>query len=781
MTAARQSNRLAVALLILLPALFFADVLLGVANFCMRDLARFYYPTKQIYREIVADGEFPFWNRYFHAGQPLAANPEHEIFYPFTWLLMLPDYDFGYRMHILVHLVIGLLGMYALLRSMELGNRASFFGAVSWGFGGLYLSYVNLLPILFSAAWLPLSCLYARRFLRAPNARDFALASLFLGLQCLVAEPTTILQSGFLIGMYGLYRAWYTPSGRRLAAAATNTARVGLMSLAAFAAGAVQILAAIDHAGDSVRSRPFAFDLVASWSMPWARLVEIIYPHVMGHVGLEMDYWGGGLYAGRHLPFLFSIYPGLAVAAFAAAAVAVKARGGRFVLILMSLSVVIAAGANTALLRFLYDIGVAQAVRYPEKFILIAIFALTVFGAKIVNRALEGDETIRRAAAGFALATTVVAAAVMLAGLMAPAVDIWLRTFGLPRNEYTVALAEMAWRDWAAASLRGLVLFALIVSMRTTFARTWSAAAMIFLLVDLGMVVHSINPRLPASFFTPAPVGKTLPPNRADYRVFHEVDTVGGPEAQAYFSAGLPGFYVLRNGLFPMITVASRIQTVLERDYDQTALLASTDFTTAMFQVRQAGRPDWLRPFLSMSNAWFRAEYRDFSEEKRRIHGDYTRVQPVEFVEGAHHPRYYIASEIVTVADRDDFVRELITRNHSDRVAFVHEPSFVPAAGEVIAVEESANRGVVDVIAHGRTLLVMSVTPHKYWRLTIDGEPAEAIVVNIGYQGVEIPGGRHRVVMQYRNDVIIAGGIISAVAIAILLLIAVTGRRARPV
>src|SRR5688572_13885951 len=202
---ARRNDRLAIALLVLLPSLFFGDVLLGLGNFYMRDLTRYYYPTKQIYRDIAYGGELPLWNRYFHAGQPIAANPEHEIFYPLTWLILLPSYYLGYRLHILIHIYIGLVGMYAMLRSMDLGSRAAFFGAVSFGLGGLYLSYVNLLPILFCAAWLPLTCLYVRRFLLEPRLRTFALASLFLGIQCLVAEPTTVMQTGFLIGMYGLY------------------------------------------------------------------------------------------------------------------------------------------------------------------------------------------------------------------------------------------------------------------------------------------------------------------------------------------------------------------------------------------------------------------------------------------------------------------------------------------------------------------------------------------------------------------------------------------------
>src|SRR5436189_3961975 len=202
--APRRHDILAVALLALLGTVFFIDVLIGSGDFYMRDLSRYYYPTKPVLRSIVQNGEFPYWNRHFGAGQPIAANPEHEVFYPLTWLLLLPSYDLGYRLHILIHIYLGLLGMYALLRSMEIRPYASFFGALSFGLGGLYLSYINLLPILFCAAWLPLTCLYVRKFLFHHHARDFALGALFLGLQMLVAEPTTVAQTGFLLGSYAL-------------------------------------------------------------------------------------------------------------------------------------------------------------------------------------------------------------------------------------------------------------------------------------------------------------------------------------------------------------------------------------------------------------------------------------------------------------------------------------------------------------------------------------------------------------------------------------------------
>src|SRR4051812_6337766 len=250
-----RSDKIAVTALLLLATLFFADVLFGFNQFYMRDLTRYYYPTKQILREIVQHGEFPYWNRYFSAGQPIAANPEHEVFYPLTWLILLPNYDLGYRLHILIHIYIGLLAMYALLRSMELRPYASFFGALTFGLGGIYLSYINLLPILFCAAWLPLTCLFVRRFLLRRNIRDFATAALFLGIQFLVSEPTTVMQTGVLIGMYALYRGWYARP--RVSKMITRVLWIAVISITGFLLGAAQILPALDHVHDSARSRPF--------------------------------------------------------------------------------------------------------------------------------------------------------------------------------------------------------------------------------------------------------------------------------------------------------------------------------------------------------------------------------------------------------------------------------------------------------------------------------------------------------------------------------------------
>jgi hypothetical protein len=774
----KRTDVVVVALLIAVSILAFADVAIGVNNFYLRDLTRYYYPTKQILRDIVQHGEFPFWNRYFSAGQPIAANPEHEVFYPLTWLILLPSYDFGYRLHILIHLWIGLVGMYALLRSMDLGEVAAAFGAAAWGLGGLYMSYINLLPILFCAAWLPLTCLYTRRFLLRRNRRDFALAALFLGIQCLVAEPTTVMQTGLLLGMYALYRAWYTP--RKVVKAIGRVAWIAAISIGGFLVGAAQILPAIDHLHDSARSRPFGFDLVSAWSMPWAKFAELLFPNLLGHLSINKVtwYWGGGLYPGMGSPFLFSIYCGLLVTALSIGAAFVRPRGGRFVLLVVIVSCVMALGGHTPLLAFLYNHHIATSLRYPEKFAMMGIFALILFSSQMLQRMLDGDDDVREGATGFVAAVFAIALAVVIAGFtpfFARAMTkIWVLTPGANAN-YIIRTSRI---DWALAAARAAGAIALLMTVRTKRRNVWLAALAVYMLADILPIAEEINPRQPRKFFQPPPFAAQFPKDRLDYRVFHECDWYGQEDiAKKFFSTSSGVYWVVRNGLFPMTPAGARIHTVLERDYDKTDLLPTIDLVDCIWDVKRSGKADWWVPFMAMSNAWYRVEYANFDRERTRNKGDWTQSLPTRITPAPHYPRYYFADQIVPVKDRDELVKKLIGGNYSDRVAFMNRPTFVPGRGVVNRVTESANDATIDVESFGQGFLVMSITPHKYWHVTIDGVRVPPVITNIAYQGVNVSAGKHRIEMHYSNPLVEIGGGISLLTTLLLVFVGVRPRR----
>ena len=771
----RRGDLAAVALLALVTTAFFADVLFGTSRLFIRDITRYYYPTKHIIRETILAGEFPYWNPVYSAGQPMAANPEYEIFYPLQLLILLPNYDLGFRLHFLIHYYIAVFGFYALLRSMGLRIASALFGSISIALGGLYMGLGNLLPILFPAAWLPWTLLFARRLLIRPNVRDFALAGLFLGMANLVGEPTTLLQTWFLIGAYALYRAWYDPLpfGRVLR---RNVALAVSLALSGALIGAVQILPAVDHVADSARSRPFTFELVTAWSFPWARPLELLFPNLFGHIYIQGQgtwFWAGGMYSGMGSPFLFSIYLGLLSGLLLVSAFFVRQRGSGLVALIALASALLALGGNTPLYRWLYEAHVATAIRYPEKFAFMGLVACGILAAMLVDRLIEGDERLQRALLTVAVFIFVVALGIALFSLTKYYANAYLDVWGQRKSPNARFIVKISREDWWIAATRcgaaALLVWMLSMIRRSgseMLRRTWMGLGLAFLIVDVAPSGFNVLPRVHRRFFNPPAVAPTLDRDRSAYRVFHEADWYGTSEiSRKFFGTADAVYWVVRNGMFPMTPATWDFRTVLERDYDKTHLHPTIDLTEAMWDVKRGGGSEWRQIFMAMSNARYYTQFRDFEAERKRIRGRFKEAQPVDFVRTAEYPRYYFADEVVSIRNTAEFVNNLKNKKYSSRVAFVQFPSFKSASGEIREAVEKANSIRLDVEAAGKGFLVLSVTPHKYWRATLDGSPVKLHRTNIGYQGVVVPAGRHTLEMRYRNPVVMVGGAISIAAI----------------
>ena len=161
---------------------------------------------------------------------------------------------------------------------------------------------------------------------------------------------------------------------------------------------AVQLLPAADHFRDSVRARGFTFAVVSTWSMPPQKVVELFVPGFMGPVGDHARlYWGTAKY-GWLDPFYLSIYFGLIAIAFAISGMVLRLAGWWAAAAATFFSLLLASGKHTFVLRALYESGLFSSFRYPEKFLLIGVFALTLFSAMAFDRAVNGDRRVLRGA-----------------------------------------------------------------------------------------------------------------------------------------------------------------------------------------------------------------------------------------------------------------------------------------------------------------------------------------------------------------------------------------------
>jgi hypothetical protein len=781
------------AIVLVLTALF-ADVLFAGRAFYLRDAGRAVFPIRSVVRAIVHQGEFPFWNPYAAAGQPAAANPSYGIFYPPAWLALIGSAKTGFSLHYLFHIYLAAIGMYLLMRAGGLAPPASLFAALSLAMSGWFLSVTDLLPNFFTIAWWPLILLFARRLFRRPNRRDFAIAAILCAIQAVIGEPVALLQTWLLIAITA---AMSTSSAVR-----SRVRLFLLLGLTAAVLASVQLVPALDLLGDSARSRGFSFELAATWSFPPARPIELLLPDVFGTMQDAGDFWwGGALYPDKGFPYILSIYSGVAVLVFAAGGLLARVRGWQLALGTLTASYLLAVGSHTPLLRLLYATRVLRVIRYPEKFVLFGLFAMVVFAAFVLDELLAATQSggeqapspvavqapvagdagapdlrtagprLWRFVAGTAVGAAAIAGAFAIATTSSPGALWGLRTAPL------IELARQ--RSWIAFVMAAaLVALLFMLRDRRTDPPMAMLLLLVFVFVDLGWRSWELAPRIDGSYYKPPPLAAAIAAQGDGVRLFHEAEWFRGTAiADRYLNGGTLRYWVFRNGLFPLTSAAWGIRTAIDPDFDGSGLRPTGDFVDALWRIRNSGRSDWAEVLLPMANVAWRVGYRPFDDALRAAHGRLRDISPVAIRPVETASRYYFADQLALARDKGEFIQAIVTHDVSRRVAFTAMPPFSPAPCSVLHAVETPSTAKVDVDCSGRGYLVIGITPHKYWRAAIDGVPAELHQTNLGFQGLVVDRGRHRVSMRYSNPCVIAFGMVSLLGLVSCVIAAALPRR----
>jgi hypothetical protein len=764
----RRRDVIALGLLVLLLSAVYFDVLFLGNNFFTRDLTIYHYPMKKVVRDTVLAGELPLWNPRFAGGQPMAANPAYEVFYPPQWLTLIPDYNLGFRLHILFHVYAAAIGAFLFLRSRGVRRAVALLGGSAFVLCGPFVSVFNLLPFMFSVAWTPWIALFGSRFFERRRRRDLVMLILFVGLQVLVSEPTTLLQTWFLLGFWAAWRGWTAGGSDRLTRASRNFVEALGIVVAGVVLAAVQFLPALDHAADSVRRSGFRWETVSQWSFPPLRFVEVVYPSFLGLVETGgPQFWGHSLYRDVGGPYLYSVYVGLPFVALALAGLLVRRTGSGFAVFALATSFVLAMGSWTPVLRWVYEAGLLPSIRYPEKFILMGAFVLLAWGCLVLEDVLAGDRAARLTVILLGLSAAVAAA--VFAWSFSPSYAEWFTSFWSGANDHAAAVSKI---HWLVAAVRGAAFLVAIEIARRTRTRAAMALLVLVLIADLGPLGNQVNPRMPRRFFDEPQATAEVAKASSGARMLHLAWLDRDTDRFLKISGGYDSYWMLRNALIPILPSAWGISTVLEWDVDETHLVHTREFLNYAIEymrLERADGPAWradaVRQIVGMCNVGVIASIREGAASPRAAR-DWEQIDPVVFDPVRGGDRYYFASEVVRVDGPRQMFENMVRREWPRDVAFVYEGDAVAAPGAVRGVEESSNVISLDVEATGDSMLVASVTRHKYWQAAIDGREVPIHAVNHAFQGVHVPEGRHVVTLRYRNPLVPAGAAVSLTMLA---------------
>lgn len=147
-------------------------------------------------------------------------------------------------------------------------------------------------------------------------------------------------------------------------------------------------------------------------------------------------------------------------------------------------------------------------------------------------------------------------------------------------------------------------------------------------------------------------------------------------------------------------------------------------------------------------------------------------------------PRIRWASSSMVVPDGDERLRVLADPGLDPGTVILSAPGPEPdGAGANLEVrDDTGDRISVDVDAAGGGYLVVADWMHRGWTVTIDGEPADIVYADHALSGVFVPEGAHEVTFSYVGVGVVAGTVITALAVMVVIavvIISVIRRRRR--
>lgn len=703
-------------------------------SFPTGDFWQQFYVFRNFAYEALRAGQLPLWMPCIFAGYPYQADPQSALFYPATWL----SFGFGallggaqlsrdaFQLEALLHVLLAACGMYAFLRGEVRGRAAALAGALVFGFGGYLTGYPPLqLAILESAAWLPVSLLFLRRTLARGRRRDVALLALTWGIVILAGHP----QTAMLVFYAGLaYAAWHLVfPGVRVAAGGRvrAAARIVLALALAAALAAVQLVPTLEYVGLSTRAA-ITYEQAAT-GFPLQDVLQFVVP------GLVSEWQP--LYAGL-LP--------LALAAYALLAWRRGEGAGLWFWAALGLGGLILAFGKHA---FGYDVGYLLAPGYDlfrsqERHALWVSVALAVLAAHGADR-LFGALSRRRRRVARGVGRALAASAVLLFVLLG--VVTYLKRLGYDPSDrgrlpafvgmafLVMSLSAALW----AARLRGAPIGIV------------QALAVALIAFDLLSAGRDVNAGTPGPLYPPEPALQPILEERAAGSAFR-VQEDGILNMHALCAAGLDevgGGTPIRLASYGKFL--KRAPEAVRWDVLAVQYLVTQreELTTAEGQAVAGAQV-----YAGDSGAGERITYR-LARPARLGWLVY------DIVDAAGDSELYAA---LSQPGFDAFETAVLRAPHA--------PAGDPGAAqsEVALTERRAGRLAFDVNAAAPGLLVAGESFYPGWDATVDGLPQAVVQVDGVVLGVEVTPGPHHVVFEYRPVSLLAGAIISAGALLIL-------------
>jgi hypothetical protein len=650
--------------------------------------------------------------------------------------------------------------MYWLIRRWGLGSFAAAFAGFAYVFNGVTLSCLMWISYTAFLAWSPwvLGCTMAAW---RNGGRWVPLCALASAMQVLAGAPEMLLLFWLLVGLLWVRDIF----GKKGAASPTlsftapmepnlfvpfwrSFGRLAAVVTLAGGITMVQMLPFFDLLAHSQRDRNFAS---SQWSMPgwgWANLIIPLFHCYQTPFGTSFQ---------PHQYLISSYYLGAGVLTLAIAGAGLTRRRAGVILGGFALFCwLLALGPNgfffEPIRRIFPWIGV---VRYPVKFALFPVVLVPILAAWAIDKiALKTDPKYERWLVGLGIATLVA-----MGGI------IWLvQIHPLPDDDPRAMAANAVGRALILSGLLGGLIFL------KRFQRRVLRLALqigILVLIPLDAFTHCPNifPAFDTSNLAPGIWTAQLkqpPPKLGEGRA------MTSPKAARYLDDGHGSdlaldFTARRMGEWYSLNLLDGIPKV-----DGALILCPAHFFLLWRNLYQLHVPfgQGLVDFLSV--AWYS------SADNPLLWTARTNFLPI--ITAGQRPMFVSDNQALQGIAANEFdPREIVYLPESARALVTVSNQ---TACKVLSSQIQAQKIEAEVESADSSLVVLSQAFYHLWRASVDGKPMPLFRANLAFQALQIPAGKHHIVLVYRDIYLWTGAAVSVISLAAcgLLWVAKRGR-----
>lgn len=358
----------------------------------------YYYFVRVLIANDIKSLILPLWTPYLNCGFPLMANPEAGVFDPLNLLFFyLFNPPAAFNLLICVYFFMAGLFTFFFCRSLSLDRVPSLFSAIVFIFGGAFSARLIHAPMIFSAAFLPLTLLAINLYFKNRHIKYIFLTGISMGLSFLPGHPQIAIYGIFYSGVYFIFKV-FTGIGKdqKFKKFLIHLFLITIIFTIAFGIAAIQILPAAEFTQLSDRASRIAFKQARTISFYFSHFITYIFPYFFGKdqtVSEGSPYWGRG-----NLWEVF-VYIGIFPLCFLFASF-YRIRNDKRVRIFSSVlisSLLLALGKNSPVFFLAYHIILPfQYFMNPCRFIFISSFASAILGGLGLSFVLSGQIPLRK-------------------------------------------------------------------------------------------------------------------------------------------------------------------------------------------------------------------------------------------------------------------------------------------------------------------------------------------------------------------------------------------------